>query len=234
MQWLWRSTDADLGNWEHRPYSTGVELGPRLNDKRDTHERVIGTESIGPPVANGIARRLADAILRFDVFPPRLLTSVLRRRPVAVGDVLGLRYPFLLGLDLLFASRVIDCFETQDDREWRCGFSYRTLKGHPACGEETFVVEKDLATGTVTAALRSWSRPGLLIARLAYPVMRMFQLRAARAALDHLQEIAGDGENREGEAPAEPAQALLRGSAGASPSRLRRDQRTGFLRSDRL
>ena len=104
-----------------------------------------------------------------------------------------------------------------------CGFKYRTLAGHPECGEETFVVEKDLATGNVTAALRSWSRPGTWIATLMYPVVRHLQLWAGRAALDHLQKIA----NREGEAPAKPMPFGLHGSAGASPSR--RDLRSNLV-----
>ena len=54
--------------------------------------------------------------------------------------------------------------ETYDDKRidgvWHTGFKYRTLTGHPELGEETFSVEKDLATGSVVAALRSWSRAG--------------------------------------------------------------------------
>lgn len=190
MDWLWRNAAADLTRWEAKPFSAGVELGPQPGDKRDNHERFIGVEAAGPPEPNGSARRLAEAIARFDIFPGDLLTSVLRRSPVDIGDTIGLRYPLVPGLHLVFAARVVDRFETSDEQTWRSGFTYRTLAGHPACGEETFVVEKDLATGKVTAALRSWSRPGILIARLTYPIMRMLQLRAARAALDHLERLA--------------------------------------------
>ena len=66
----------------------------------------------------------------------------------------------------------------------------REISHASECGEETFVVEKDLATGNVTAALRSWSRTGLWIATLVYPLVRTLQLRAGRAALDHLEDIA--------------------------------------------
>jgi hypothetical protein len=179
-----------LDRWESRSFSADVEKGPRPGDRRDNHERVIGCESPGLPEANGIARRTADAILRFAVFPPAMLTGVLRRTPVEVGDTIGLRYFFVPGIDLFFAARVIDRFEGATDTLWRCGFTYRTLVGHPACGEETFIVEKDLVTGKVTAALRSWSRPGIWIATLTYPIMRRLQLRAGRAALDHLERIA--------------------------------------------
>jgi hypothetical protein len=190
MNWLCFNASADLARWEVRPFGATVELGPRPGDKRDNHERMVATEAPGQPEPNGPARRLADAILRFDIFPPRWLSSTLRRTPIEIGDTVGLRYRFLPGLHLFFAARVIDRFENADARQWRSGFTYRTLEGHPACGEETFIVEKDLATGNITAALRSWSRPGIWIAKLTYPIMRSLQLRAGRAALDHLELLA--------------------------------------------
>jgi hypothetical protein len=51
-------------------------------------------------------------------------------------------------------------------------------------------VEKDIATGRITAALRSWSRPGILLAHLTRPLMRWLQVRAGQAAIDQLQSLA--------------------------------------------
>jgi hypothetical protein len=219
MNWLLEWTrEPDLTAWEQRPLTADVELGPKPGDKQDNHERIVGVEAPGQPDPTGIARRLGDAILRFDVFPPELLTGVLRRQPVEIGDTVGLRYPFVPGIHLFFAARVIACFDETANGLWRCGFTYRTIEGHPACGEEDFVVEKELATGQVKAALRSWSRPGILIAKLTYPIMRALQVRAAGAALDHLQRLAE---------PAE-APALVRGSTFLP----RRNVRTRLLRSD--
>jgi uncharacterized protein (UPF0548 family) len=195
MDWLWFGASADLSSWEKRRFSDGVEAGPRPGDKRDNHERVLGLEIPGPPADDGIARRAADAILRFDVFPPSVLSGVMPHTVAEVGDAIGLRYPFAPGLRLFFAARVIERFEDTTATLWRCGFTYRTLDGHPACGEETFIVEKELATGKVTAALRSWSRPDTLLARAAYPLMRLLQVRAARAALDHLERRAAAGDS---------------------------------------
>jgi Domain of unknown function (DUF1990) len=225
MDWLGRWMNADLARWESRPFSLDVDKGPGPTDHRDNHERVVGIEPPGLPTPHGIAHRIADAILRFDVFPPRMLTPVLRRTPIEAGDTVGLRYFFLPGLHIFFAARVIDRFEKVIDNRWHSGFTYRTLIGHPECGEETFSVEKDLTSGQVTAALRSWSRPGLWIAMATHPIIRRLQLGAAGAALDHLERLAHP--LPEGEAPAEPWDP---GSAGASPSR--RNLRTGLLRSD--
>src|SRR5271166_1936298 len=99
MDWQirWITSDVDLARWQQRPFSVGVELGPRPQDNRDNHERMVACEEPGPPQA--VARRLADAILCFDIFPPNWASGVLARAPVQVGDTVGLRYHFVPGLD---------------------------------------------------------------------------------------------------------------------------------------
>jgi uncharacterized protein (UPF0548 family) len=179
-----------LDEWEAAPFWPGVDLPPGPGDYRDVHEREVAAEGPGEPAAHGPFRRLADAVLGFDVFPPGLVTAVLRRKPVDVGDTVGVCYHFLPGLDLFFAARVVDRFDGPAGPLWRTGFTYRTLRGHPELGEETFCVEKDLATGRVRVALRSWSRRAMWLARAAGPVGRRLQLQAGRAALDHLEHIA--------------------------------------------
>jgi hypothetical protein len=164
---------------------------------------VVAVEAPGPPEASGPYRELARAILRYQIFPPRLVTGILRRMPVEPGDTVGTCYHLARGVDLFFGSRVVECFDGPAGALWRTGFTYRTLVGHPVLGEETFSVEKDLATGRVEVALRSWSRPGILVARLLPPVVRLFQKHAVRAALDHLAGMvgAGRGQNAGGDCP---------------------------------
>ena len=192
MNWLFLpfSSCPDLRPWSDRPYSPGAEAGPVPGDLHGCYERVVAWESPGPPRAEGVFRRLTEAVFAFDVFPPALVMGATPGPRVQVGDAVGVCYHFLPGLDLFFAARVYEQFDAAADGVWRCGFSYRTLRGHPACGEETFSVEKDLRTGTIQVALRSWSRPGLWVARLARPWMRWQQRRAAVGALDHLEAIA--------------------------------------------
>jgi uncharacterized protein (UPF0548 family) len=127
------------------------------------------------------------------VFPPGLVTGVLRRDSVATGDTVGIHYHLLPGIGLFFAARVIERFDAEDGALWCTGFTYRTLQGHPELGEETFSVEKRLADGRVVAALRSWSRPGTLLAKLGAPIMRRLQVRASHAALAHLERVARSG-----------------------------------------
>ncbi|HMC64696.1 MAG TPA: DUF1990 family protein [Gemmataceae bacterium] len=66
------------------------------------------------------------------------------------------------------------------------------LVGHPMIGEETFSVEKNRATGRIVVALRSWSRPGIVSARLFYPLVRRLQLRAGQAATEYLAGIVSN------------------------------------------
>lgn len=183
---------ARLELWSCREDNTGE--GPRPGDRRDRYERVVATEPPGPPEADGPFARVARAIHSYQVFPPALIEGVLARSPVEVGDTIGVVCHFLPALDLFFAARVVDRFHDRQGPLWRSGFTYRTLEGHPECGEETFVVEKDELSGQVLAALRSWSRPGLMLTRLAGPFTRWYQVRANHQALDNLQRVAGGQE----------------------------------------
>ncbi len=180
----------NLEEWEKRLLWPGVENGPGPGDRQDAYEREVGVEAPGAPEPDGIHRRGAAAIMRFDIFPPHLVRPVLRRAPVQAGDTVGICYHQAPGIDLFFAARVIACFDGEKGGVWRTGFTYRTLIGHPERGEETFGVEKDVATGRVTVVLRSWSRPGTVLALLVPPWVRRQQVRASRAAVVHLAEMA--------------------------------------------
>jgi uncharacterized protein (UPF0548 family) len=205
MQYLWTffGRQPDLAEWEKKLVAPSVEDGPGPRDHRDAQEREVAVESAGPPESDGPHCRIAAAIFRFDVFPPRLVTPVLRRAPVEMRDTVGVLYHFAPGLKFFFAARVVAVFDEPVDGFWKTGFTYRTLTGHPELGEETFTVEKDLATGRVRVALRSWSRPGIFLTRAFSPLTRTLQLQAGRMALDHLERVAW-----------RPAATLLRTSAG--------------------
>ncbi len=194
MDWLLFGRRPDLTAWEARAFTPGVADGPRDGDNRDRHERIVAVEAPGPPAAEGPFRRLAAALFAFNIFPPRLVTGVVQREPIDVGDTIGVCYRWLPGCRLMFAARVYERFDEPFAGAagdlWRAGFSYRTLDGHPMCGDETFCVEKDMITGQITAAVRSWSRPIHWMTRWGYPLARRWQLQAGRGALDHLQGIA--------------------------------------------
>lgn len=194
MDLLLPGTRPKLENWERRPFAKDVERGPRPHDNRDLYERSVAKEAPGVPEALGPHRRLAAAILRYDIFPPALVSGVLRRAPVQNDDTVGILYQAAGLVKLFFAARVIDCFDGEltepSGAVWRTGFTYRTLEGHPELGEETFAVEKNLSTGAVRVFLSSWSRPGTLLAHAFAPVVRQLQVHASHAALSHLATLA--------------------------------------------
>ncbi|NEB77171.1 DUF1990 domain-containing protein [Streptomyces sp. SID14478] len=73
----------------------------------------------------------------------------------------------------------------------RTGFAYGTLPGHPECGEEAFLVERD-ADGTVWFRVRAFSRPGRWYARVGGPVARAVQSWVTRRYLRAVVAAAGD------------------------------------------
>ena len=75
------------------------------------------------------------------------------------------------------------------DEPDRFGFAYGTLPGHPECGEEAFIVERDHA-GRATFSIVAFSRPAELLARLGRPVARSIQVRVTHAYLDALCRFA--------------------------------------------
>ena len=188
--WSLLGGEPHLEDWLNRPFSPTVEQGPRATDRRDCFEGVVAVESVGEPEPGGPHRRVARAIFAYEVFPPTLVSPVLLRSPLQVGDTVGILFHFLPGLHVFCGARVLECFDEARDGVWRTGFKYRTLAGHPELGEETFSVEKDMATGRVVAALRSWSRAGTWLTWLAAPYMRHAQVHANKAALAHLASLA--------------------------------------------
>jgi hypothetical protein len=179
-----------LERWAGRGFSAGSERGPGPRDLRLAFERDVGDEPPGPPEPDGPHARVARAISAYDVFPTSIVGGVLARRPVAPGDTVGISYRVLGGVRLFFAARVVACVDGAHAGVWRTGFTYRTLAGHPELGEEDFLVEKELTSGRVRVALRSWSRAGTWLTWLGTPVMRVAQRRASLAALAHLAAAA--------------------------------------------
>ena len=61
----------------------------------------------------------------------------------------------------------------------RAGWGYGTLPGHPASGEESFVVERD-PEGTVWLTVAAFSRPAVWWTRAAGPLLPVLQKLYAR------------------------------------------------------
>jgi uncharacterized protein (UPF0548 family) len=174
---------------------------PRDADWRffeDEHERELPAEEAGLPEPEGPFRIAADAVLAYRAFPPSTLRSLRDdpRAPVQVGETIRARYCLLPGVHIVFASRVTSVFDAASAMEHRTGFTYRTLRGHPEWGTETFLVRKDLATGRVFASIAARSRPATGLGLMLLPIVRRLQLRAGRAGVDHLHSLARGARDR--------------------------------------
>jgi uncharacterized protein (UPF0548 family) len=85
------------------------------------------------------------------------------------------------------ACRVVDV----TDEPGRYAFSYGTLAGHAAAGEERFQVELR-PDGSVWYEVWSFSRPRHWLMRLGYPLARRVQRRFGRASADRVRRaVAG-------------------------------------------
>lgn len=178
-----------LSRWESRSVHPRSQQGPTARAHHDRHHRIVAVEPAGPPQPQGAFERVAESILHYRIFPLQVGTPVLADS-VCKGATVGLRYRLLPGLHLFFASRVVDVFEHRSEELWRSGFTYQTLVGHPEVGEETFWVEKNLASGAVEAGLQAWSELNFAWLRPLEPLCRWLQLSAGRSALDYLEQVA--------------------------------------------
>ncbi|MGK5733693.1 DUF1990 family protein [Streptomyces sp. URMC 124] len=91
----------------------------------------------------------------------------------------GVTVDLSLGLGPLLQASVTCAVVWAVREERRAGFAYGTLPGHPACGEESFVVTLDGAQD-VRLAVTAFSRPAHWSTRAAGPLVPALQRRYAR------------------------------------------------------
>ncbi len=116
MDILWRAA-PDLARWER---AAMIDPTRRPRDHADAYVREVGIEAVGAPGAT--CARLLAAVRNYDIFPPTLVRGVLRR-PVEVGDTVGIHYVRLPLVRLFFAARVIATFDGAAPGEPACGAS---------------------------------------------------------------------------------------------------------------
>lgn len=125
-------------------------------------------------------RRATQAIREWQMFN----MPWVRLYPAAASIEVGVTVAVLvehLRFYSLNAARIV--YVVNDDGPiHRYGFAYGTLKEHAESGEERFTVEWDRSDDNVWYAILAFSRPRQTIARLGYPISRMFQRRFAQAS----------------------------------------------------
>ncbi|MBY0228654.1 MAG: DUF1990 domain-containing protein, partial [Gemmataceae bacterium] len=172
------------------PVDPRALAGPGPRDHRISETRVLAREAPGEPEPDGPFRRVARAILAYEVWPEWLMVGELSGSPLRAGDTFGNRVVLAGVAHAFFAGRVKECFDGPAAGGWRAGFTLQTVSGHPAVGEETIEARKDAATGEVAARISSWSRPADWWAWPGLPLMRWLQRAAVRGALARLGRAA--------------------------------------------
>jgi len=121
----------------------------------------------------------AAALARWDHFRLGWVEAWSPAPQIAVGTPVAV-LARVLGLWWLNACRVVYLVDDSQGPVRRRGFAYGTLPGHAETGEERFQIEWDQSDGSVYYDILAFSRPRHVLARLGYPLTRMFQRRFAR------------------------------------------------------
>ena len=133
----------------------------------DTHRVKIGHGAADFETAK-------SAIRAWKMFPSGWTVILPAGAPVQVGETIAM-FARAFGLWWRNSCRVVYVI----DEPTRFGFAYGTLPGHIESGEELFLVEQD-ENGDIWYFIRAFSKPHHWLAKIAYPLMRMFQARFRR------------------------------------------------------
>ena len=130
--------------------------------------------------------RLADRLLRYDVFPPRLMRATVCSEDGRLREGVTVVQHVAIGPFTLEAGvRVIRAWSQRDADGAEAGFAYVTLQGHPERGVSTFRIRERRDQGSIDFLIDVRSRPGSWLTKLARPIARRFQVASTRAALDY-------------------------------------------------
>ncbi|MEQ1743842.1 MAG: DUF1990 domain-containing protein [Saprospiraceae bacterium] len=115
-----------------------------------------------------------EAVRQWKMFPGGWASVSPEAVPIQEGRVVAM-LARVLGLWWLNSCRIVYVLDEAN----RFGFAYGTLPGHAECGEELFLVEKT-DDGRVRYTLRAFSRPRHWMARMGYPLARVYQRKFVR------------------------------------------------------
>jgi uncharacterized protein (UPF0548 family) len=158
-------TYEEIGATRHRPLPPGYR---HLHHEADLG-RVDFDDAAEAVLTFAVLRAAGE---RVEASPPRAAVGGLITSRIGLGP-LRLRVP----------CRVVWVEQTAD----RAGFAYGTLPGHPARGEESFVVTRD--QGGVTFAVTSFSVPAHWSMAVLGPVAPLLQAAYARRRARALRRL---------------------------------------------
>ena len=123
----------------------------------------------------------AEAVRRWKMFDVPGMQLCWPHAPIEVGtEVAVVVHHF--GFWSINFCRIVYVID-EDGPVRRYGFAYGTLREHAEQGEERFSVEWDRASDIVSYEVLSFSRPGSVLTRIAYPLARRLQKQFVRNSL---------------------------------------------------
>jgi uncharacterized protein (UPF0548 family) len=125
--------------------------------------------------------RAVEALRRWEMFRVSGVRLCWPDASIEPGTVVAILIRHFGFWSLNFCRVVYVLDEDEPIRRW--GFAYGTLRDHAEQGEERFTVEWDRASDVVSYDILSFSQPGHVVTRLAYPVARWLQRRFVRNSL---------------------------------------------------
>lgn len=149
----------------------GSTLGRLPEGYQVDHHRVRLGES------RGTFERAKAAFLGWRMFRLNWLEPCWPEHPIEAGTLVG-TLAKIFGVWSVNVCRIVSVIEERGELE-KFGFAYGTLPGHVECGEERFTIEWHHDDDTVWYDILAFSKPGLLITRLSYPIVRRLQKRFA-------------------------------------------------------
>ncbi len=115
-----------------------------------------------------------EGIRQWRMFPAGWSNIRQANAPIRAGEVVAMTVR-VLGIWWLNSCRIV--YVLDDERQF--GFAYGTLPGHVERGEELFLVERT-DDGQVRYSIRAFSQPRHWLARLGYPLARIYQRKFVR------------------------------------------------------
>jgi uncharacterized protein (UPF0548 family) len=135
-------------------------------------------------------------LLRYRIFPPAILRAYVDTPHGVVQEdgVVVFRAPLpVLPVAVEGAVRVVAVGDRSEGPAAETSVEIATVDGHPERGHERFVVALDRPEARLSFTIEASSRPGSILVRVAGPIGRWIQRRAAHAALrEFASSASGD------------------------------------------
>lgn len=127
--------------------------------------------------------RAVEALCRWKMFRVPGVRLCWPDVPIEAGKTVAILIKHFGFWSLNFCRIVYVLDEEGEGPVRRYGFAYGTLPEHAEQGEERFTIEWHRPSDVVSYDILSFSRPGHVMTRLAYPVARRMQRRFVRHSL---------------------------------------------------